>query len=225
MSQGFSLPQKAAPPKPREGQAAPDTVVGLLHELTEGGEGQIHVRPLLDHLGSKGFGPVLLALGVPQLAPLPPGAPIIFALPLLIVCLQMIAGRETLWLPDWMERKGIDKAKLAPLVAKVIPWVERAERHMKPRMAFMVEGLGERIMGLMCTVIAIVLVLPVPFANFMPSLSITAFGLAMARKDGLVAAAGYVVAILAVLVIVVMCSAVGYGWNHYVHHLIGRLFS
>ena len=222
MEQGIPLPAHPVPLSPRN--PGGETVADLLHDLTEGGEGKVTARILVEHLGRKGFGPVLLALGVPMVAPLPPGAAIIFALPLLIVCLQMVVGRKTLWLPDWMADKGIERRKLAPLVAKVIPWVERVERHLKPRLCFLVEGWGARVLGVTCTVIAVVLVLPVPFANLVPSLATTAFGLALARRDGLMALAGYGLTVASVLVIVVMVSAVGYGWQHYVHQLIHRWF-
>jgi hypothetical protein len=202
-------------------KAAPDseTVADMLRELTAG-SGELTGQAMVDHLGRKGFGPVLLALGVPMLAPLPPGAPIIFAVPLLIVCLQMVVGRETLWLPDWLSKKGIEREKLAKLLKRVIPIVSRVERHLKPRLGFMVEGFGERVLGLTCTVVAVVLVLPVPFANLVPSMAITAFGLALARKDGVMALAGYGLVAASVAVIWISVHYARMGWDHYVHHFI-----
>ncbi len=212
----------AEPPVTSPDRPAPDneTVAEMLADLTEGGEGQLTAQILVDHLGRKGFGPVLLALGVPMLAPLPPGAPIVFAVPLLIVCLQMVVGRQTLWLPKWISRKGIEREKLARLVAKVTPTVARVEKHLKPRLTFLVEGLGERALGVTCTVVAVVLVLPVPFANLVPSMAITAFGLALARKDGLMAIAGYTLVAASVLVIWLCVHFAAMGYHHLIHHFI-----
>jgi hypothetical protein len=220
MEQGLALPAAPAKPAPDAPASDDETVVGMLDDLTAGGEGELTAQTLVDHLGRKGFGPVLLALGVPMLAPLPPGAPIIFAVPLLIVCLQMVVGRQTLWLPKSIAHKGFEREKLAKLVAKVTPWISKVEKHLKPRLGFLVVGLGERMLGLTCTVVAIVLVLPVPFANFVPSLAITAFGLALARKDGLMALAGYALVAASVAVIWLSVYVVRMGWNHYVHHFI-----
>lgn len=223
MEQGISLPITATPPP--QDDAAPDTetVADMLRALTEGGQGELTGQMLVDRLGRKGFGPVLLALGVPMLAPLPPGAPIIFALPLLIVCLQMVVGRKTLWLPRRLSQKGIARDKLAKLLAKVTPWVSRVERHLKPRLGWLVGGAGERALGVTCTIVAIVLVLPVPFANLVPSMAITAFGLALARRDGLMALAGYGLVVMSVAVIWLSAHAVEFGWKHYAHHLFHAL--
>jgi hypothetical protein len=220
MEQGIALP--VAPPAPILDAPAPDTetVAEMLGDLTEGGEGQLTAQILVDHLGRKGFGPLLLALGVPMLAPLPPGAPIIFAVPLLIICLQMVVGRRTVWLPHWISRKGIEREKLAKLVAKVTPTVARVERRLKPRLSFLVEGLGERALGVTCTLVAVVLVLPVPFANLVPSMAVTAFGLALARKDGLLALAGYALVVASALVIWLCVHFATLGWRHVVHHFI-----
>jgi hypothetical protein len=58
-------------------------------------------------------------------------------------------------------------------------------------------------------------------------MAITAFGLALARKDGLMAIAGYTLVALSVLVIWLCVHAAEFGWRHYVHHLehhVQRLF-
>lgn len=223
MEQGIAVQRRPASRRPKDPAAEHETLAELLSDLTRGGEGELTAQMLVDHLGRKGFGPLLLALGVPMLAPLPPGAPIIFALPLLIVCLQMVVGRQTVWLPRWIARKGIERKKLAELVAKVTPWVSKVEKRMSRRLAFLIEGPGERVAGLTCTVIAVVLVLPVPFANLVPSMAITAFGLAMARKDGLMAIAGYLLVALSVAVIWLCVHWAAFGWNHYAHHLVRQV--
>jgi hypothetical protein len=220
MEQGIALPADRRAPTPDVPAPDTETVAEMLHDLTEGGEGQLTAQTLVDHMGRKGFGPVLLALGVPMLAPLPPGVPIVFAVPLLIICLQMVVGRETLWLPRWISRKGIEREKLAKLVAKVTPTVAKVEKHLKPRLSFLVEGLGERALGVTCTVVAVILVLPVPFANLVPSMAITAFGLALARKDGLLALAGYGLVVASALVIWLCVHVATMGWKHYAHHVL-----
>lgn len=194
------------------------TVSDVLRDLTRGDEEMIHVEEVIKRLGERGFGPVLLTLGVPQLAPLPPGTPLIFALPLFFVCVQMIAGRKTLWLPRFISKHQLSKAKLAKLMDKVTPWMDRVERHVHPRLSFMVEGVGERIAGVTCTLVAIVLVLPVPFANLVPSMAITAFGLALARKDGVMAILGYGLVVASVAVIWFCLYLVSIGWHHLSAH-------
>lgn len=190
-----------------------ETVAQTLRALTRTDEGVLKVDALIQRLGRQGFGPVLLALGVPMLAPLPPGAPLIFAVPLLFICLQMVAGRHALWLPGWINRRTIERARLARLLEKVTPWVEKAESHLRPRLTGLTTGAGERVMGVTCTLLAIILVLPLPFANLLPSMAVTAFGLAISRRDGAMALIGYGLTIAAVTVIGLSFNLIVLGWR------------
>jgi len=207
------VPASSATAQSAEQDDARDTVAETLRDLTRSDEGVLRVDALIQRLGKKGFGPVLLALGVPMLAPLPPGAPLIFAVPLLFICLQMVVGRHALWLPGWISRRTIERAKLARLLARVTPWVEKAERHLKPRLAGLTTGPGERVMGVTCVLVAVILVLPLPFANLLPSMAITAFGLAISRKDGAMALIGYGLVIVALAMIGLSFNLIIMGWR------------
>ena len=68
----------------------------------------------------------------------------------------------------------------------------------------LVTDLSERLIGLAVLVLAFVLILPIPFGNFVPALTCALFSLALMQRDGLAALAGWgmsgvTVAILAVV--------------------------
>jgi hypothetical protein len=132
-----------------------------------------------------GPGPVLLVL------PLPPGVSMVLALPLLLVAPQIVIGRREIWLPKWLSRRTIKRAPLIKLIKRVLPPLDRAEKIVRPRLCFLTGRIGASIVGVACTIIALVLVLPIPFANLVPALALGAFSIGLTRKDGVFVLAGY----------------------------------
>lgn len=150
----------------------------------------------------EGLAPVVTLLTLPVLMPLPPGVSMVLALPLLFAAPQMMIGRKDLWLPKGLARQAIDRDRLQKGVKKVMPWVARVERVVKPRLSFLTGRLGAVVAGAVCTVMAVVLVLPLPFANLFPALTVLLFSLGLARRDGLAVIAGCAAMAIAVTAIV-----------------------
>jgi len=125
----------------------------------------------------------------------------VLALPLLVVAPQIIVGRRKIWLPKFLARQKIKREALVKLVRRLLPLVERAEKVVRPRLGFLTTGVGASLVGVACTLIAIVLVLPIPFANLVPSLALGAFSVGLTRKDGLFVLGGYGLIALAALVV------------------------
>ncbi|THD60157.1 exopolysaccharide biosynthesis protein [Phenylobacterium sp.] len=141
--------------------------------------------------GKNGLGPVLFVLTLPILVPLPPGASMVLALPLLVVAPQVAAGRAKLWLPKWLSARTLDHKPLAKLIGRILPLLERLEALGRPRLSPLTGGAGTRLVGVVCTLLALVLVLPIPFANLFPALALGMFALGLTRRDGLMVLAGY----------------------------------
>jgi hypothetical protein len=55
---------------------------------------------------------------------------------------------------------------------------------------------GTRLIGLCCAMLAVLIALPIPLANFLSGLSICAFALALLQRDGLAAAFGWACAMV-----------------------------
>jgi hypothetical protein len=138
-----------------------------------------------------GPGPLLFVLTLPILLPLPPGVSMVLALPLLLVAPQIVIGRREIWLPKALSRRTIKRPPLVKLIKRVLPLLERLEKVVRPRLRFLTGRVGASIVGVACTLLALVLVLPVPFANLVPALALGAFSIGLARKDGLFVLAGY----------------------------------
>ncbi len=141
--------------------------------------------------GDGGLGPVLFVMILPVLLPLPPGVSMVLALPLLVVAPQIVAGRQRLWLPKMLARWSLKRTTLVKQLRRILPLTERIETVARPRLTFLTDAIGVRLVGLACTLIALVLILPIPFANLLPALALGAFSLGLTRKDGLLVLAGY----------------------------------
>lgn len=85
---------------------------------------------------------------------------------------------------------------------------------MRPRLTFLASGPGVRAVGVACTLIALVLVLPIPFANLAPAAALGVFALGLSRRDGLVVLIGYGLLALAFLVIALGVHGAAVGIRH-----------
>ncbi|WGU41250.1 exopolysaccharide biosynthesis protein [Phenylobacterium sp. NIBR 498073] len=65
-----------------------------------------------------------------------------------------------------------------------------------------------------CTLIALVLVLPIPFANLAPAAALGGFALGLSRRDGLVVLSGYGLLALAFLVVALGVHGAAVGIRH-----------
>jgi len=78
---------------------------------------------------------------------------------------------------------------------RVIPWLQKIEAISQPRLVFLFNPIGERLIGVLCTLLAIVLILPIPLGNILPALAVTVLAFSLIQRDGLIALAGYGIAI------------------------------
>jgi hypothetical protein len=60
-----------------------------------------------------GPGPLLFALTLPVLLPMPPGVSMLLALPLLMVAPQLVLGRRRLWMPKALSRRTVARKELS----------------------------------------------------------------------------------------------------------------
>jgi len=166
----------------------------MLRTLCDGPSGPIRVREIVDHFGHRAFGAVLFVFSVPNMFPLPPGSSTVLGLPLVLVAPQLAIGARRPWLPRSVGERTIDRAALAQTFSRLIPSLERVETLLAPRLSFLFGAVGDRLIGLICSVLSLVLILPIPLGNMLPAASIAAFALALTQKDGFFALIGYLLA-------------------------------
>jgi hypothetical protein len=147
---------------------------------------------LTARFGRRAFGALLFLFAAPNLLPLPPGSSTFLGAPLLLFAPQLALGVPSPWLPARLRGRRLDMGVLRGVFLRLIPRVEQVERISTARLTFLFSPLGDRIIGVCCTVLAFVLMLPLPLGNLLPAVAISLFALALMQRDGALALAGYV---------------------------------
>jgi hypothetical protein len=174
----------------------------LLREFLAGETGpRITLGALRDALGDRGFGVLLFIFALPNLVPVNiPLLSAVLGLPLVLLAAQLSYGRHKPWFPDWLTHQTFSRQGFAAVVTRALPALERAERLLRPRLTILLSWTGERLIGIAILVLALILTLPIPFANWLPAFAIAIIGLAIVEKDGLAVLAGLGVGVASVLV-------------------------
>jgi hypothetical protein len=200
---------------PKARTKAAQSLVASLRQVLRGRVAKVTLGEIVARAeGDGGLGPVLFVLTLPVLLPLPPGVSMVLALPLLLVALQIVAGRSTLWLPKVLAERSMERGALVKALRRILPLLDRLEALVRPRLRFLTGRIGVRAIGVACTLLAVVLILPIPFANLVPALALGLFSLGLTRKDGLLVLAGYGLVAVTVAVIVLGLHWLVLGFNH-----------
>lgn len=169
---------------------------------------EVSVADILETFGNRAFGAMMFVFAAPLVLPMPPGVSAILGAPLMFITFQWMLGRRTLWLPKALLERTMSMSDFRNLMGKLTPYLERLERRLRPRLTFMYNPLGDRIVGALCFTLSIIVFLPVPFGNMLPSFAIAAFAIGGAERDGIAALIGWVAAILSFFVLAVLSKAI-----------------
>jgi hypothetical protein len=87
-------------------------VVEGLEELADG-KRKVCLGDALDAFGKASFGPVLIVLPLIELSPVGgiPGLPTALAVLIALIALQLLLGRDHLWIPALVERRSHDRRR------------------------------------------------------------------------------------------------------------------
>lgn len=168
----------------------------------------VSVADILETFGNRAFGAMMFVFAVPLVLPMPPGVSAILGAPLIFITFQWMLGRSTLWLPKVLLDRTISLSDFRNISQKLTPYLERIERRLRPRLTFMYNPLGDRIVGALCFVLSLIVFLPIPFGNMLPSFAIAAFAMGGAERDGVAAMIGWIAAIISFLVLAVLSKAI-----------------
>ena len=167
----------------------------VLADIAGHGEDRISVEELTQKFGGRAIGALLFIFGLACMLPLPPGATTIFGFPLVLLAPQLIIGASAPWLPAQIKRRTISTAHLKEGLPRFIKWIRKAEAVSKPRYGLLFGPVGERLIGLVCLALALVLILPIPWGNMLPALAVSALAFSLIQRDGVIALIGYALAI------------------------------
>jgi hypothetical protein len=159
---------------------------------------RLAIADLRDAMGDRAFGALLFVFAAPNTLPVnAPGVSVVLGIPLLFLSLQLMLGFARPWLPRAVVASTVTRQRFARVMNVVVPWIRRAERLSQPRWPLLASGLAERLIGLVCVILSIVLILPVPFGNMGPGIAICVLAFALLEQDGKATLAGLATTLLA----------------------------
>ncbi len=143
---------------------------------------------LIERFGPKSFALVfVLLLGLPAL-PLPTGgATHVFEIVAMLVALQLIAGRDEIWLPRRLRRLDVAGPRQQRFLNALIRMIRRLERVSRPRLRFLFgHRLSNVVFGTLVLGLSIAAFLAPPFTGLdtLPALGVVLLSLGVLLEDG-----------------------------------------
>jgi hypothetical protein len=161
------------------------------------GPGEKTLGELVDFFGTRAFALLfVLLLGVPAL-PLPTGgATHVFEIVAMLVAVQLIVGRERIWLPLRWRRTGVTGARRQRFIASLLRLIRRLERISRPRLRYLFGRRASRsLFGLLVAGGSLAAFLAPPFSGLdtLPALGVVLLSLAVLLEDAAVVIVALVV--------------------------------
>lgn len=177
------LQMDAALPPPHRTPAR--SASALLEDLVENFPGErVSVGDLLERLDARAYGMLLLVLALPMCVPNVPGISTIFGVLMLLPATQMVIGARKIWAPARLRAKEIDGEILRRTLRMAIPTLKRVEYLIRPRLPQLTRFPLTIAAGLQTLLMALILILPIPFANWPPGMTVAMTALALLQRDG-----------------------------------------
>ena len=185
----------------------------LFTQLARDADGPISIGAIRDAMGNRSFAPLLVLFAGFNLLPLPPGTSAILGVPLLIISAQMVYGSKQVWLPNYLSNRSLSAKTFRSMMDWIIPRLTRIEQVIRPRYWPFWRRRGDRIIGFVALIMAIVVTLPIPLGNWLPAFATALLGLALSERDGILLAVGSAVCVISMIVIAGVVGAAGVATN------------
>ncbi|QXE89095.1 exopolysaccharide biosynthesis protein [Geomonas subterranea] len=184
------------------------TLQEMLDRIGDSGdnEGRVSLGKIVDSVGDRSFGPLLLMVGVIAASPLSgmPGVPTATGVFILLIAMQLFLRRDHFWLPKWLLRRSLAQDKVHKAIRWLLPVARFIDRWLRPRLPALIRGGSIYLISFVCAAIAVVMPMMelVPFSAHGAGLALSAFGLALISRDGLLALIAFAVTAVSFAVVI-----------------------
>jgi len=171
------------------------TTSELLSETIENLIGS-HVKTgdLILQFQRRSFGGVLLILALLAMVP---GISVFAGAAMIVPAFQLMIGLPAPVFPASIRSRPISVAALRRWTPKVIEWLAKVEKLIKPRWPQLTTQIARRMLGLVVIVLALIVTIPFPFSNFPPSFAVICLALGILERDGLMITLGLAISVIA----------------------------
>lgn len=160
----------------------------ILAELSDScvEEDAITVEQFIEKLGHRAQALAILVFSLSAIiAGIVPGFSTLVGVPIIFIAIQIVLGRSGIGLPKKIRQKPISPSLVRGSLQRALPTLRKVEKFLRPRLTLLLHPVAERFVAFIIMVLAIILSLPIPGGNFLPSMSIAVLALALLEKDGL----------------------------------------
>ncbi|MEO0496763.1 MAG: exopolysaccharide biosynthesis protein [Pseudomonadota bacterium] len=178
-------------------QNTPDhrSLEGVIREIEGAGEGEtIALADVLDALGARSFAPMLLVPALIALSPLSGiiGMSSFCGLWIAAIASQLVLRREHIWLPQWMQRRSLSRAKVRMAVGKLRGPAHWVDEHKRQRLSFVLRFPFNLVVAavILCLGLAMPFLEFVPFSGSLAGLTVALLALGILYNDGIFVLAG-----------------------------------
>jgi len=167
-----------------------DHIITLAHRNGAAASGgRVSVADLMDTIGERSFGPLLLVPSLIAVSPVGaiPGLPAITSAVIVLIAGQILLHQEHFWLPAWLQQRSMDARKMETGLDKFRPVARFIDHLLRPRLPWLTGGVFFYVIALMCLLIGLVtpVLELVPLGGIPPNAAVVAFSLAITARDGL----------------------------------------
>jgi hypothetical protein len=181
--------------------AEPLPLSATLAEIARDDRDRLTIGDLVEALHDRSFSTLMVLFAVPNMIPFIPGSSTVLGLVLAILGLQLALGYDRVRLPRRLNARSFDRQTVGRVILRLDPWLRRFERMARPRYWPEFYRLAERGAGAVVIVLSLMVMLPIPLANGLPSLAICLIALGISERDGLWLGAGILVGMMAIGVV------------------------
>jgi hypothetical protein len=197
---------------PAEGQESADkaSLSEALERWLEGASDKT-VGSLIELFEGKSFAVLFVVLLAVPALPVPTGGVThVFELIALVLALQLVAGREAIWLPARWRAQQLAGERQQRFLAALMRLIRRLERISKPRLRFLFDHRASNIVfGLLVIAGCVAAFLAPPFSGLdtLPALGVVLLSLGVLLEDFAVVAAGLVVGVAGIALEILLGKA------------------
>lgn len=145
----------------------------------------ITLQDIVDAVGMRGFGILIVLLALPSALPVPAvGYSMPFGLLLLLLSIQIALGHRVPWMPQWALKLTIRRSFAEKIVSWACAFLSRFEKLIKRRLEWATARPGRIFAGIVISLMACLMMVPIPFTNTFPAFVIFLVGVGMTERDG-----------------------------------------
>ena len=164
----------------------------VLDDIGAKDDPKLYLGELINAFGERGFGALMVFFGLINAIASPiPGSTTVLGAPLLLICLHLVIRRDQLWMPAWALKSSLPRDSYRATIAKVRKPLIQIERLSRPRFSVMSSEVSEVLIGVVTSLLAIIVMLPIFGGNLFPSLFVALFGFGLMQRDGALIAAAW----------------------------------